>query len=162
MPHAGEADTAGRGIHRETRVQAAEEGGRRIGNTCVEEMLDPDLAETLFRKLGGCPMPEKPTQQEEEYFARLEFERRRKGLDERETRAWRRCWIPTLRRLSSGSKEDAPCRRSRHSRKRNTSRDSSSSDGGRASTNGKPRRPKKNDSASSPLPGDGARSVPAS
>src|SRR2546425_6556255 len=87
MPHAGEADTAGRGILRETRVRATEEGPRRTGNPCVEEMLDPDLAETLFRKQGGCPMPEKPTQQEEEYFARLEFERRRKGLDERETQA---------------------------------------------------------------------------
>src|SRR2546425_968537 len=69
----------------------------------VEEMLDPDLAETLFRKLGGCPMPEKPTQQEEEYIARREFRRQRKGVDESVTRAWRRCWIPTLRRLSSGS-----------------------------------------------------------
>src|SRR5438876_10984255 len=29
----------------------------------------------------------KPTQQEEEYFARLEFERRRKVLEERETQA---------------------------------------------------------------------------
>lgn len=32
-------------------------------------------------------MPTKPTEQEDEYFARLEFERRRKVLDERETRA---------------------------------------------------------------------------
>jgi hypothetical protein len=32
-------------------------------------------------------MPVKPTEQEEEYFARLEFERRRKALDERETQA---------------------------------------------------------------------------
>ena len=32
-------------------------------------------------------MPVKPTEQEEEYFARLEFERRRKILDERESQA---------------------------------------------------------------------------
>ena len=32
-------------------------------------------------------MQMKPTQQEEEYFARLEFERRRKVLEERETQA---------------------------------------------------------------------------
>ena len=32
-------------------------------------------------------MPVKPTDQEEEYFARLEFERRKKALDERETQA---------------------------------------------------------------------------
>jgi hypothetical protein len=32
-------------------------------------------------------MPVKPTDQEDEYFARLEFERRRKVLDERETEA---------------------------------------------------------------------------
>ena len=32
-------------------------------------------------------MPVKPTEQEEEYFARLEFERRRKVLDERESQA---------------------------------------------------------------------------
>ena len=32
-------------------------------------------------------MPVKLTEQEEEYFARLEFERRRKVLDERETQA---------------------------------------------------------------------------
>ncbi|MBI4637358.1 MAG: zf-TFIIB domain-containing protein [Candidatus Rokubacteria bacterium] len=32
-------------------------------------------------------MSVKPTQQEEEYFARLEFERRRKALDERESQA---------------------------------------------------------------------------
>ena len=32
-------------------------------------------------------MPMKPTEREEEYFARLEFERRRKLLDERETQA---------------------------------------------------------------------------
>ncbi|MGH7307346.1 MAG: zf-TFIIB domain-containing protein [Candidatus Rokuibacteriota bacterium] len=32
-------------------------------------------------------MQVKPTQQEEEYFARLEFERRRNALDERETQA---------------------------------------------------------------------------
>src|SRR5438552_18431907 len=32
-------------------------------------------------------MQVKPTQQEEEYFARLEFERRRKVLEERETQA---------------------------------------------------------------------------
>jgi uncharacterized protein len=31
-------------------------------------------------------MPEKPTEQEDEYFARLEFERRRKVLDERDAR----------------------------------------------------------------------------
>jgi uncharacterized protein len=31
-------------------------------------------------------VPVKPTEQEEEYFARLEFERRRKVLDERDTR----------------------------------------------------------------------------
>ena len=30
-------------------------------------------------------MPVKPTDQEDEYFARLEFERRKKTLDERET-----------------------------------------------------------------------------
>ena len=30
-------------------------------------------------------MPMKPTEREEEYFARLEFERRKKVLDERET-----------------------------------------------------------------------------
>ena len=32
-------------------------------------------------------MPVKPTEQEDEYFARLEFERQRKALDEREARA---------------------------------------------------------------------------
>ena len=32
-------------------------------------------------------MPVKPTEQEEEYFARLEFERRRKVLDEQESQA---------------------------------------------------------------------------
>ena len=32
-------------------------------------------------------MPVKPTEQEEDYFARLEFERRRKVLDERESHA---------------------------------------------------------------------------
>ena len=32
-------------------------------------------------------MPVKPTEQEDEYFARLEFERRRKVLDERESQA---------------------------------------------------------------------------
>jgi len=32
-------------------------------------------------------MPVKPTQQEEEYFARLEFERRRDVLNERDTQA---------------------------------------------------------------------------
>ncbi len=32
-------------------------------------------------------MPGKPTEQEDEYFARLEFERKRKVLDEREARA---------------------------------------------------------------------------
>ena len=32
-------------------------------------------------------MPVKPTEQEDEYFARLEFERRKKALDERETQA---------------------------------------------------------------------------
>jgi hypothetical protein len=32
-------------------------------------------------------MPLKPTEQEEEYFARLEFERRRKVLEERESQA---------------------------------------------------------------------------
>ena len=32
-------------------------------------------------------MPVKPTEQEDEYFARLEFERRRKALDERESQA---------------------------------------------------------------------------
>lgn len=32
-------------------------------------------------------MPVKPTEQEDEYFARLEFERRRKILDDRETPA---------------------------------------------------------------------------
>jgi hypothetical protein len=32
-------------------------------------------------------MPGKPTEQEDEYFARLEFERQRKVLDERESRA---------------------------------------------------------------------------
>jgi len=32
-------------------------------------------------------MPGKPTEQEDEYFARLEFERKRKILDEREARA---------------------------------------------------------------------------
>lgn len=32
-------------------------------------------------------MQMKPTQQEEEYFARLDFERRRNALNERETRA---------------------------------------------------------------------------
>ena len=32
-------------------------------------------------------MQMKPTQQEEEYFARLEFERRRKVVEERETQA---------------------------------------------------------------------------
>lgn len=32
-------------------------------------------------------MPVKPTEQEEEYFARLEFERRRKVLDERKSQA---------------------------------------------------------------------------
>ena len=32
-------------------------------------------------------MSVKPTEQEDEYFARLEFERRRKVLDERETQA---------------------------------------------------------------------------
>jgi hypothetical protein len=32
-------------------------------------------------------MPVKPTEQEDEYFARLEFERQRKVLDERDTRA---------------------------------------------------------------------------
>jgi Zn-finger nucleic acid-binding protein len=47
--------------------------------------LDLDLAETVFGKQGGCAMQVKPTQQEEEYFARLEFERRRNVLKERET-----------------------------------------------------------------------------
>jgi uncharacterized protein len=32
-------------------------------------------------------MPVKPTEREEEYFARLEFERRRKNLSEQETQA---------------------------------------------------------------------------
>ena len=32
-------------------------------------------------------MPGKPTEQEDEYFARLEFERKRKILDERDARA---------------------------------------------------------------------------
>jgi hypothetical protein len=32
-------------------------------------------------------MPRKPTEQEDEYFARLEFERQRKVLDEREAQA---------------------------------------------------------------------------
>ncbi len=32
-------------------------------------------------------MPAKPTEHEDEYFARLEFERQRKVLDEREVRA---------------------------------------------------------------------------
>jgi len=32
-------------------------------------------------------MPVKPTDQEDEYFARLEFERRKKALEEREPRA---------------------------------------------------------------------------
>lgn len=32
-------------------------------------------------------MPVKPTEQEEEYFARLEFERRKKVLEEQESRA---------------------------------------------------------------------------
>jgi len=32
-------------------------------------------------------MPGKPTEQEDEYFARLEFERPRKVLDERDARA---------------------------------------------------------------------------
>ena len=32
-------------------------------------------------------MPMNPTEQEEEYFARLEFERRKKTLDEQETQA---------------------------------------------------------------------------
>ena len=32
-------------------------------------------------------MPVKPTEQEDEYFARLEFERRRKALDEQESQA---------------------------------------------------------------------------
>jgi len=38
-----------------------------------------------FRR--SIPMPGKPTEQEDEYFARLEFERKRKILDEREARA---------------------------------------------------------------------------
>src|SRR6058998_2483692 len=38
-----------------------------------------------FRR--SIPMPGKPTEQEDEYFARLEFERQRKVLDERDARA---------------------------------------------------------------------------
>src|SRR2546425_8182203 len=84
--------------------------------------------------------------------------RRETGHHTRVTEGAPRRLLAARGRLRYGSHDAG----SRHNRKRSTSRDSSSSDGGKSSRSGKPRRPKKNAGAFSPLPGDGARSAPAS
>src|SRR3989441_12996603 len=63
MPHAGEADTAGRGILRETRVRATEEGPRRTGNpggrrrTTAHPRRCPGTVPEVCRRADPRPVP---------------------------------------------------------------------------------------------------------